>query len=165
MNRYTLFILALFAVISCRAQNQDLENLLKRYRNNPAIVYEDLLGSFHKSPSLKVSENFDFNDSVYLVRHFIEEYQQIKGYKKLKPSKVLDISSNFFMKMALNKAIAIRLWEYEDGYKDAVIEFDGCRYIIIHVGGFYKIEDLREFIKISHQPHKAAQGSKGKEKR
>ncbi|MBO7118814.1 MAG: hypothetical protein J6W03_00655 [Bacteroidaceae bacterium] len=151
MSRHTLSILALFAVVSGWAQNQDLENLLKRYRNNPAIVYENLLGSYQKSPTIKVSENFDFDDSVYLVRHFIEEYQQIKGYKKLRPSKVLDISSNFFMKMALNKAIAIRLWEYEDGYKDAVIEFDGCRYIIIHVGGFYKIEDLRNFIKIEQK--------------
>ncbi|MBP5392762.1 MAG: hypothetical protein J6Y59_02970 [Bacteroidaceae bacterium] len=99
--------------------------------------------------NVKVAETFDFGDSLYLVRHFVEEYKQIKGFKKLKPSKVLDITGNFFMKMALNKAIAIRLWEDENGYKDAVIEFDGCIYILIHLGGFFKEEEIAKYIGIS----------------
>lgn len=149
MKRYTLFILAFLAFASVRAQNQDLERLLQKQRSNPAIKYENLLETGPIVENVKVAETFDFGDSLYLVRHFVEEYKQIKGFKKLKPSKVLDITGNFFMKMALNKAIAIRLWEDENGYKDAVIEFDGCIYILIHLGGFFKEEEIAKYIGIS----------------
>ena len=52
------------------------------------------------------------------------------------------------MRMALGKAIAIRLWTDENGYKDAVLEFDGCKYFIIHLGGFFEEEDIGKYIGI-----------------
>lgn len=149
MKRYTLFILALLAFAFGRAQNKDLERLLQKQRSNPAIEYVNLLETGPEAENVKVAETLDFDDSLYLVRHFVEEYKQIKGSKKLKPSKVLSIDGNFFMKMALNKAIAIRLWEDENGYKDAIIEFDGCKYLVIHLGGFYKVEEIAKYIGIT----------------
>ena len=148
MKRYTLYILVFWAFLSGRAQNQDLERLFQKHRSNPAIEYMNLLDSGQEVEKVKVAETFDFDDSTYLVRHFIEEYKRVKGYRKLKSGKVLGITGNFFMKMALSKAIAIRLWEDENGYKDAVLEFDGCKYVIIHLGGFFEEEDIGKYIGI-----------------
>ena len=97
---------------------------------------------------MKVAETFDFGDSVNLVRQFVEEYEQIRNFKKLKPSRVLNIKGNFLMKRALNQAFTVHLWEDENGYKDTVIEFDGCRYAVIHLGGFFKEEEIQKFISI-----------------
>ena len=99
MKRYTLFILALLAFAFVRAQNKDLERLLQKQRSNPAIEYVNLLETGPEAENVKVAETLDFDDSLYLVRHFVEEYKQIKGFQKLKPSKVLSIDGNFFMKM------------------------------------------------------------------
>lgn len=149
MKRYTLYIYALLAFVSVRAQNPDLERLLGKYTDNPAIEYSDLSGTVPQGMDLHMAECLDFGDSIYLVRHFAEDYQRIKGFKKLKPGKILSISGNIFIKKALNKAITIRLWEQQDGYKDTVIEFDGCRYFIIHLGGYYEEKDIANFIKVT----------------
>lgn len=149
MKHYTLFILALLAFVSGRAQNQELEHLLQKQRSNPAIIYDNLFDTNPATESVKVAETFDFGDSIYLVRHFVKEYKKIKGFKKLKPSNIFDLSRNFFVKLALNKAIAIRLWEDENGYKDAVIEMDGCKYLVIHLGGFFEEEDIGKYIGIN----------------
>jgi hypothetical protein len=77
------------------------------------------------------------------------EYEQIKGFKKLKAIKVLKIKGNIFKKFLLNKLFDTRVWESENGYKDMVIEFDGCAYIIMHIGGFYKEKELAKHIKIT----------------
>jgi hypothetical protein len=100
---------------------------------------------------MKVAETFDFEDSLSIVT-FVEEYEQIKNFKKLKPSKVIKIKGSFLMKMAMNQAFTVRLWEDGNGYKDTVIEFDGCRYAVIHLGGFYKEEEIKKYIGIDkHQ--------------
>ena len=148
MKRYTIFILALLAFVSGWAQNQELKRLLQKQRSNPAIIYDNLFETSPETESVKVAETFDFGDSTYLVRHFIEDYKKIKGGKKLKTGKVLGITGSFFMRMALGKAIAIRLWTDENGYKDAVLEFDGCKYFIIHLGGFFEEEDIGKYIGI-----------------
>ncbi|MBQ5872256.1 MAG: hypothetical protein IIW69_07625, partial [Bacteroidaceae bacterium] len=71
------------------------------------------------------------------------------GFKKLKATKVMKIKGNLFKKILLNKLLDIRVWESENGYKDVVIEFDGCAYIIMHIGGFYKEKELAKHIKIT----------------
>ena len=53
------------------------------------------------------------------------------------------------MKMAMNQAFSVRLWEDEKGYKDSVIEFDGCKYGVIHLGGFYKDADIAKYIRVN----------------
>ena len=134
-----------------QAQNQDLERLFQKYRNNPAIEFVNLLDSFPDAKQLKVAETFDFEDSLSIV-NFVEEYEKIKSFKKLKPSKVIKIKGNLLIKMTMNQAFTVRLWEDENGYKDTVIEFDGCRYAIIHLGGFYKKEEIKKYIGIDkHQ--------------
>ena len=77
--------LALVAVAG-QGQNQDLENLFQKYRNNPAIEHVNLLDSFPDAQRVKVAETFDFGDSLSLIRHFVEEYEQIKNFKKMKAS-------------------------------------------------------------------------------
>ena len=152
MNKQTIIatLLALVAV-AAQAQNQDLERLFQQYRNNSAIEYVDLLDSFPDAQHVKVAETFDFDDSLSIV-NFVKEYEQIKNFKRLKPSKVLKIKGNFIMKMAMNQAFTVRLWEDGNGYKDTVIEFDGCRYAVIHLGGFYKEEEIKKYIGIDkHQ--------------
>ena len=134
-------LLALFAMAG-QAQNQDLEHLFQKYRGNPAIEFVNLMDSFPDAQHVKVAETFEFGDSLSLVRHFVEEYEQIKNFKKMKASKVIKIKGNLLMKMAMNQAFTVRLWEDENGYKDTVIEFDGCRYAVIHLGGFYKEDEI-----------------------
>ena len=146
-------ITVMFALVCLvgQAQNQDLERLFQKYRNNPMVEFVNLLDSFPDAQHMKVAETFDFEDSLSIV-NFVKEYEQIKNFKKLKPSKVLKIKGNFIMKMAMNQAITVRLWEDENGYKDTVIEFDGCRYAVIHLGGFYKEEEIKKYIGIDkHQ--------------
>jgi len=150
MKRFAIIAVALLAFVAVRAQNQELENLLQKYRSNPSIEHTDLMESFPNTTDVKVGETFDFGDSIYLVRHFYKEFKRIKGYKKLKPSKVLNLEGNVLVKMALNKAISIRRWESENGYKDTVMEFDGCIYAIIHLGGYYKDEEIGNFIKVNN---------------
>lgn len=133
------------------AQNQDLERLFLKYRSNPAIEFVNLLDSFPDAQRVKVAETFEFGDSLSLIRHFVEEYEQIKNFKKMKASKVIKIKGNFLMKMAMNQAITVRLWEDENGYKDTVIEFDGCRYAVIHLGGFYKKDEIAKYIRVDKQ--------------
>ncbi|MBQ7463077.1 MAG: hypothetical protein IJS63_12685 [Bacteroidaceae bacterium] len=152
MNKQTI-IAALLALVTLpgQAQNQDLERLFQQYRNNSAIEYVDLLDSFPDAQHVKVAETFDFDDSLSIV-NFVKEYEQIKNFKRLKPSKVLKIKGNFIMKMAMNQAFTVRLWEDGNGYKDTVIEFNGCRYAVIHLGGFYKEEEIKKYIGIDkHQ--------------
>ena len=143
----------LLSIVCCQlsiAQNQELELLLQKQRMNPAIEHVNLLDSHSDNQNMKVAETFDFDDSTYLVRHFVEEYKRIKGYKKLNAGKVLGITGGFFMRMALSKAIAIRVWTDEKGYKDAILEFDGCKYVLIHLGGFYENEDIGKYIGITN---------------
>ena len=143
-------LLALTSVVG-QAQNQDLESLFQKYRNNPAIKYVNLLDSFPDAQNVKVAETIEFGDSLSLLHHFVEEYEQIKNFKKLKASKVIKIKGNLLMKMAMNQAFTVRLWEDENGYKDTVIEFDGCRYAVIHLGGFYKEDEIRKYINVNKQ--------------
>ena len=146
-------ITVMFALVCLvgQAQNQDLERLFQKYRNNPMVEFVNLLDSFPDAKQLKVAETFDFEDSLSIV-NFVEEYEKTKNFKKLKPSKVIKIKGNFLMKMAMNQAFTVRLWEDENGYKDTVIEFDGCRYAVIHLGGFYKEEEIKKYIGINkHQ--------------
>jgi len=143
-------LLALVCLVG-QAQNQDLERLFQKYRNNPMVEFVNLLDSFPDAKQLKVAETFDFEDSLSIV-NFVEEYEKTKNFKKLKPSKVIKIKGNFLMKMAMNQAFTVRLWEDENGYKDTIIEFDGCRYAVIHLGGFYKEEEIKKYIGIDkHQ--------------
>jgi len=146
-------ITVMFALVCLvgQAQNQDLERLFQKYRNNPMVEFVNLLDSFPDAKQLKVAETFDFEDSLSIV-NFVEEYEKTKNFKKLKPSKVIKIKGNFLMKMAMNQAFTVRLWEDGNGYKDTVIEFDGCRYAVIHLGGFYKEEEIKKYIGIDkHQ--------------
>ena len=150
--RHTIIVALLaFVCLAGQAQNQDLERLFQKYRNYSAIEYANILDSFPDAQHVKVAETFDFEDSLSVV-NFVKEYELIKNFKKLKPSKVIKIKGNFLMKMAMNQAITVRLWEDENGYKDTVIEFDGCRYAVIHLGGFYKEEEIKKYIRIDkHQ--------------
>ena len=152
MHKQTIITALLTLVcLTGQGQNQDLERLFQKYRNNPAIEYVNMLDSFPDAKQLKVAETFDFEDSLSIV-NFVEEYEKIKNFKKLKPSKVIKIKGNLLMKMAMNHAFSVRLWEDENGYKDTVIEFDGCRYAVIHLGGFYKEEEIKKYIGINkHQ--------------
>ena len=148
MKRTIIAIMLTFFALAGQAQNQYLERLFQRYRNNPAIEYENLLDSFPDAKQMKVAESFEFDDSTSIA-NFVEEYEHIKNFKKLKPSKVLKMKCSLLMKMALNKAFTIHLWEDENGYKDTVVEFDGCVYAVIHLGGFYKEEELKKFITLN----------------
>jgi hypothetical protein len=141
-------IIALLAVfcMTAAAQNEDLERLFQKYRSNPAIEYVNMLDSFPDAKQMKVAESFEFADSLSPVREFVKEYEQIKNFKKLKASKAIKIKGNFLMKMALNQTVTVHIWEDENGYKDTVIEFDGCIYAVIHLGGFYKEEDIKKFM-------------------
>ena len=152
MNKKS-FITILFALVAVagQAQNQELENLFQKYRNNPAIDYVNLLDSFPDAQNVRVAETIEFGDSLSLLRHFVEEYEQIKNFKKLKASKVIKIKGNLLMKMAMNQAFTVRLWENKNGYKDTVIEFDGCRYAVIHLGGFYKKDEIAKYIRVDKQ--------------
>lgn len=141
-------LLAAFAMVG-QAQNQDLERLFQKFRNNSAIEFVNMLDSFPDAKQVKVAETFEFGDSVSLIRQFVEEYEQIKNFKKKKASKVIKIKGSFFMKMAMNQAFSVRLWEDESGYKDTVIEFDGCKYGVIHLGGFYKDADIAKYIRVN----------------
>jgi len=151
MNK-KIIITVMFALVCLVgwAQNQDLERLFLKYRSNPAIEFVNLSDSFPDAQNMKVAETFEFDDSLSIV-NFVEKYEHIKNFKKLKPSKVIKIKGNFLMKMAMNQAITVRLWENENGYKDTVIEFDGCRYAVIHLGGFYKEEEIKKYISIDKQ--------------
>ena len=149
MKQTIITIMLALVVLAGQAQNQEIECLLQKYRSNSAIEYVNMLDSFPDAQSLKVAETFDFGDSHSLVRHFVEEYEQIKNFKKIKASKVIKIKGNFLMKMAMNQAFTVRLWENENGYKDTVIEFDGCRYAVIHLGGFYKENEIAKYIKVN----------------
>ena len=82
------FITALLALVAVagQGQNQDLENLFQKYRNNPAIEHVNLLDSFPDAQRVKVAETFEFGDSLSLIRHFVEEYEKIKNFKKMKAS-------------------------------------------------------------------------------
>lgn len=153
MCRFVILIITVFAFGSSRAQNQELELLLKKYRSNPAIEHVNMSDSIPDDKDVKVAETLDFGDSLYLVRHFVEEFHKIKGSKKLKATKVLNVNGSLLMKMMLNKAVAIRQWTGKDGYKDTVIEFDGCIYAIIHLGGFYKDDEIGKFIIVNSVPH------------
>ena len=148
MKRAIIASLLTLVALAGQAQNQYLERLFQRYRNNPAIEYENLLDSFPDAKQMKVAESFTFDDST-TIANFVEEYEHIKNIKKLKASKVLKMKCSLLMKMLLNKAITIHLWEDENGYKDTVIEFDGCVYAIIHLGGFYKEEEIKKFITLN----------------
>ena len=151
MKQTIITIMLALVWVTGQAQNQDLEHLFQQYRSNSAIEFVNLLDSFPNAQQVKVAETFDFEDSLSIVT-FVEEYEKIKNFKRLKPSKVIKIKGNFMMKMAMNQAITVRLWEDENGYKDTVIEFDGCRYAVIHLGGFYKEEEIKNYIRIDkHQ--------------
>ncbi len=151
MNKKTI-ITALLALVAMagQGQNQDIERLLQKYRSNSAIEFTNLLDSFPDAHNMKVAETFEFDDSLSIV-NFVKEYEQIKNFKKLKPSKVLKIKGDLLMKMAMNQAFTVRLWEDENGYKDTIIEFDGCRYAVIHLGGFFKEEEIQKFISIDKE--------------
>lgn len=153
MCRFTFLLIAFCLCVFVKAQNQDLERLLHKYRNNPAIEYVNMLDSFPDAKQVKVAETMEFGDSIYLVRHFVEDYEKINGFHKLKATKVLSFKGSPLMKMALNKAITVRQWTSADGYKDTVMEFDGCSYIIIHIGGFYENDELANLIIINTIPH------------
>ena len=152
MYRVTFLLIAFCLCACCRAQNPDLERLLHKYRSNPAIVCDNMMESFPEAKNVKVAETLTFEDSAYLVRHFVEEYNKIKGYKKLKATKLLGYNGSLLMRMMLNKAVTIRQWTGDDGYKDTVMEFDGCIYAIIHLGGFYTDDDLTKYIVIQSVP-------------
>lgn len=149
MKHPIITVLLTFFAVAGQAQNQDLERLFQKCRDNPAIEYVNMLDSFPDAKQVKVAETFEFGDSVSLIRQFVEEYEQIKNFKKKKASKVIKIKGSFFMKMAMNQAFSVRLWEGESGYKDTVIEFDGCKYGVIHLGGFYKDADIANYIKVN----------------
>ena len=149
MKHPIITVLLAFFAVAGQAQNQDLERLFQKYRDNPAIEYVNMLDSFPDAKQVKVAETFEFGDSVSLIRQFVEEYEQIKNFKKKKASKVIKIKGSFFMKMAMNQAFSVRLWEDEKGYKDSVIEFDGCKYGVIHLGGFYKDADIAKYIRVN----------------
>ena len=148
-NLKNILLAALLAlcVMAGQAQNQDLEHLFQKYRGNPAIKVTNLLDSVPDAQTMKVAETFEFEDSLALAS-FIEEYGRIKHFKKLNPSKTLGIKGSLFMKIALNQAFTVRLWEDETGYKDTFVEFDGCRYAVIHLGGFYRKEEIKKYISI-----------------
>ena len=149
MKQTIITILLAFVAMAGQAQNQDLERLFQKCRDNPAIEYVNMLDSFPDAKQVKVAETFEFGDSVSLVRQFVEEYEQIKNFKKKKASKVIKIKGGLFMKMAMNQAFSVRLWEDEKGYKDTVIEFDGCKYGVIHLGGFYRDADIAKYIRVN----------------
>ena len=149
MRRYTLLIFAFWAFASAWAQNKELDLLIFKYRNNPAVEYQNSKDSIPDETGIKVLETLDFGEATSLIQPFFSEYEQIKGFKKLNATKVLKIKGNLFKKFLLNKLFDIRVWESEDGYKDMVIEFDGCAYIIMHIGGLYKEKELAQLIKIT----------------
>ena len=149
MRRYTLLILAFLTFASAWAQNKELDLLIFKYRNNPAVEYQNSKDSIPNETGIKVLETLDFGEATSLIQPFFSEYEQIKGFKKLKATKVLKIKENLFKKFLLNKLFDIRVWESENGYQDMVIEFDGCTYIIMHIGGFYKEKELAKHIKIT----------------
>ena len=119
MQRTIITILLALVAVAGQGQNQDLEYLFQKYRNNPAIEYVNLLDSFPDAQRVKVAETFEFGDSLSLIRHFVEEYEQIKNFKKMKASKVIKIKGNLLMKMAMNQAFTVRIWEDENGSMDA----------------------------------------------
>ena len=149
MRRYTLLILAFWAFASGWAQNKELDLLIFKYRNNPAVEYQNSKDSIPNETGIKVLETLDFGEATSLIQPFFSEYEQIKGFKKLKATKAMKIKGNLFKKFLLNKLFDIRVWESENGYKDMVIEFDGCAYIIMHIGGLYKEKELAQLIKIT----------------
>lgn len=149
MRRYTLFILVFWTFASVWAQNKELDLLLFKYRNNPAVEYQNSKDSIPEETGIKVLETLDFGEATSLILPFFSEYEQIKGFKKLKATKVLNIKGNILMKLFLNKSMDIRLFESENGYKDMVIEFDGCTYLIMHIGGFFKEKDIAQHISIT----------------
>ena len=149
MKKQILTILFALVAVAGQAQNQEIDCLFQKYRSNSAIEYVNLLDSIPDAQNMKVAETFDFGESHALVRHFVEEYEQIKNFKKLKANKVIKIKGNLLMKMAMNQAFTVRLWEDENGYKDTVIEFDGCRYAVIHLGGFYEKDEIAKYIKVN----------------
>ena len=154
MKPLALLLLLLASFSQLFGQNQELEQLLRKYRNNPAIVHSNLVDSYPQALDIRVGETLEFGDSLYLVRHFVEEYNKIKGYRKLKPSKVMKLGGNVLTRMALNKAITIRMFESPDGYKDTLMEFDGCVYFLIHLGGYYEAEEIGRFINVENAPRK-----------
>lgn len=149
MRRHTLFILVFWTFASVWAQNKELDLLLFKYRNNPAVEYQNSKDSIPEETGIKVLETLDFGEVTSLIQPFFSEYEQIKGFKKLKATKVLNVKGNIMMKCFLNKSMDIRFWESENGYKDMVIEFDGCTYLIMHIGGFFKEKEIAKHISIT----------------
>lgn len=149
MKCYTLLICGLLAFVSARAQNKDLDLLLFKSRNQPSVEYKNSKDSIPESTGIRVLETLDFNEATSLIQQFSSAYEQIKGFKKVKATKVMKVKGNIITKFLLNKSMDIRVWESENGYKDMVIEFDGCRYIIMHIGGFFKEKDIAKHINIT----------------
>ena len=149
MKCYTLLICGLLAFVSTRAQNKDLDLLLFKSRNQPSVEYKNSKDSIPESTGIRVLETLDFNEATSLIQQFSSAYEQIKGFKKVKATKVMKVKGNIITKFLLNKSMDIRVWESENGYKDMVIEFDGCRYIIMHIGGFFKEKDIAKLINIT----------------
>ena len=149
MKCYTLLICGLLAFVSAKAQNKDLDLLLFKSRNQPSVEYKNSKDSIPESTGIRVLETLDFNEATSLIQQFSSAYEQIKGFKKVKATKVMKVKGNIITKFLLNKSMDIRVWESENGYKDMVIEFDGCRYIIMHIGGFFKEKDIAKHINIT----------------
>lgn len=139
----------LLSFASALAQNKELDLLLFKYRNNPVVEYQNSKDSIPSETGIKVLETLDFGEATSLIQPFFSEYEQIKGFKKRKATKVLKVKGNLFTKFLLNKSFDIRVWESENGYKDMVIEFDGCAYVIMHIGGFFKEKDIAKYISIT----------------
>lgn len=149
MRSFTLFILMLLSFASALVQNKELDLLLFKYKNNTAVEYQNSKDSIPDETGIKVLETLDFSGATGLIPQFVSEYEHVKGFKKTKATKMLNVKGNMLMKYFLNKSTEVRLFESENGYKDMVIEFDGCAYVIMHIGGFFKEKDIAKYISIT----------------
>lgn len=109
MRRYTLLILAFWAFASAWAQNKELDLLIFKYRNNPAVEYQNSKDSIPEETGIKVLETLDFGEATSLIQPFFSEYEQIKGFKKLKATKIMKIKGNLYKKFLLNKLFDTRV--------------------------------------------------------
>ena len=70
MRRYTLLILAFGAFASAWAQNKELDLLIFKYRNNPAVEYQNSKDSIPDETGIKVLETLDFGEATSLIQPF-----------------------------------------------------------------------------------------------
>ncbi len=78
MRRYTLLILAFWAFASAWAQNKELDLLIFKYRNNPAVEYQNSKDSIPNETGIKVLETLDFGEATSLIQLFSASTSRLK---------------------------------------------------------------------------------------